>query len=172
MIRFTRQWYSALSRTRDAVKGTAKDIAKDVQRTATVANETLQDDFRAVAQAVADTSDSIDEKIRGTDKERFHAAEEAGRQAKQEDRAFVFGEQAENPFNKAAKMAHETKESIKDKVEGASESAKNAKDSAMDATKSAAQKAKDSAKRAAHSAEGYPEPSTNFIIKNFKLTFL
>lgn len=144
--------FSALSKTKEAIKGTAKEVAKDVKRTAAAANETLQDDFRAVGQAIADSSDKMDEKVRGTDKERFHAAEEASQRAAQEDRKFVFNEQAENPFNKAAKMTHEAKEYIKDTA-----------DDAINSAKEAAQKTKESAMRAAHSKEGYSEPSTKQV---------
>lgn len=153
-MHLTIRLFSALSQAKDAVKGTAKEIAKDAKRTTDAAKQTLQDDFRAVAQAVADSSDKIDKNIRGTDKERFQAAEEASKQAEQKDRKFVLNEHNENPFNKAAKMAHDTKEALKDK-------AMNAAESTIDATKSAAQKAKDSAMREAHSSEGYSEPSKN-----------
>ena len=109
---------SSSSLLKDSLKGTTKSVAKDLKNTTSAAKEAIQDDFRAVAQAIADSSDKIDRKVRGTDKERFHAAQEAAEKTERAENDFVLSKHAENPLNKATKMAHEAKESISKGTEG------------------------------------------------------
>ena len=154
---------------KDSVVGTAKDAKK----VTAVAAQTLQDDFHSIGQAVATASDRIDQTVRQTDKERFHVADDPGKRAEQEDKKFVFNEHAENPLNKAAKMAHDAKESIKEKMtntkENIREKLNNTKEDiienlnhtnenikekltdAKDAAKSAYEKSKDAVVRSQHS---------------------
>lgn len=181
MFRLLKFRYSS-KELKDSVVGTAKSIAKDAKKVTTAASQTLQDDFNSIGQAVASASERIDQTVRGTDQERFHTAEEAGKRAEAEDKKFVFNEHAENPINKAAKMAHEAKETIKDKMSDTKESIKDtmggAKDNikdeitnskeniqekiehTKDASKSVYEKSKDAAIRAQHSNQGYSEPRT------------
>lgn len=114
MIRLNRQVFSALSRTKEAVKGTTKEIAKDLKRTVIAANETLKDDFRAIAGAVAENSN---QKFNEDVTHKFHdSAEEARKFVPQDDRKFVLNDKAENHFNKTAKMVHDTKKYFNEKV--------------------------------------------------------
>lgn len=106
----SRYFFSSL--LKDSVVGTTKSVAKDVQKTAKAAKEVLEEDVRAVESVIANASDKTDRVIRGTDKERFHAAEDAAKRAQNEDEKFVLSEHSENPVNKAAKMAHEAKDSV------------------------------------------------------------
>ena len=158
---FSKRFLGAFLNAKEAVKGTAKEVAEDGKRAAMAASETLQDDFRAVADAVANPSDSINAKVLETNKERLHVAKG------QEDRRIVFSEHAENTLNKTAKKVHDAKESIKEKVHDAKESLeilahdtkegiKETTQSATETVKSAAKEAKDSAIRASHS-KGFSE---------------
>lgn len=181
MFRLVRIRYSS-KELKDSVVGTAKSIAKDAKKVTAAASETLQDDFNSIGQAVASASERIDQTVRGTDQERFHAAEEAGKRAETEDKKFVFSEHAENPINKASKMAHEVKEAVKEKVGNAKKSIKDkigdAKENIQEKTdnaketikekvndtkkvaESAFEKSKAAAIRAQHSDQGYSEPRT------------
>ena len=87
-------------------------MAQDAKRASAAASQVLKDDFQAVAEAVAEASDKIGGKVRGSGEEQFKQAEEAAKQAEREDRKFVMDGNTENPFNKAAKMAHDSKESF------------------------------------------------------------
>jgi hypothetical protein len=106
----SRYFFSSL--LKDSVVGTTKSVAKDVQKTAKAAKEVLEEDMKAVESVIANASDKTDRVIRGTDKERFHAAEDAAKRAQNEDEKFVLSEHSENPVNKAAKMGHEAKDSV------------------------------------------------------------
>lgn len=64
-----------------SVKDSAKSIAKDAENVAKSAKNVLKKDFDKACGAATAASDKIDEKVRGTDKERFHAAQEAARRA-------------------------------------------------------------------------------------------
>ena len=110
-------------------------MAQDAKRASAAASQVLKDDFQAVAEAVAEASDKIGGKVRGSGEEQFKQAEEA---AKQADRKFVMDGNTENPFNKAAKMAQEAKESVKASVSSA---AKRAKESLSEPAESMTQKA-------------------------------
>lgn len=80
MLRFsgTRRFASQI---KDAAQEFAKSIAKDAQKVATNARNTLKEDFERASGAAGYASEVIDEKVRGTDKERFHAAQEAAERA-------------------------------------------------------------------------------------------
>lgn len=175
-----RLYASRAQELKEAVSGTVKEMGKDAKSTAKAARETLQDDFQAVADSIARASNKIDEKVRGTEKERFHAAEEAGAKAEQEDQKFVFSDHAENPFNKAGKMMHEAKESAKDNIQNAKEAMKEGLSSAKEHTrenvakmkekiteKSPEQMSFDAAKRAQNASEGHSEkPNLTDKIEN------
>ena len=113
-------------------------MAQDAKRASAAASQVLKDDFQAVAEAVAEASDKIGGKVRGSGEEQFKQAEEAAKQAEREDRKFVMDGNTENPFNKAAKMAQEAKESVKASVSSA---AKRAKESLSEPAESMTQKA-------------------------------
>ena len=180
IIREIRFYANRAHDLKEAASGTIKEMGKDAQNAAQAAKETLTDDFRAVADSIAKSSDKIDEKFRGTDKERFHAAEDAAKRAEQEDRKFVFSEHAENPFNKASKTMNEAKEYAKDNLENAKqslkenvkdnkeylkESANHVKEKVM--PKSPEQKSFDAAKRAHEAPGGYSEkPNLTEKIEN------
>lgn len=182
MFRLLRIHYSS-KELKDSIVVTAKSIAKDAKKVTAVASETLKDDFNSIGQAVASASERIDQTVRATDQERFHAAEEAGKRAEAEDKKFVFSEQAENPINKASKMAHEVKETvkekvgdaketIKDKIEGAKENIQEKTGNAKEAAESAFEKSKAAAIRAQHSNQGYSEPRTQTSFFNINFTAL
>ena len=192
MFKFVAHSFTSRSKElKDSVVGAAKSIAKDARKVTAAASQTLNDDFHSIGEAVASASDRIDQHIksasekidqtvRGTDQERFQAAEEAGKRAENEENKFVLSEHAENPLNKATKMAHETKEHVKDKIHDAKdtvkdtihdakntvknkihdakEKASDVKENVVDETKSVYEKSKDAAIRAQHSTEGYSEP--------------
>ena len=144
--------YSVSTKLKESVTGTAKSVAQDAKRATAAASQALQDDFQAVASAVASSSDKLDEKVRDTGNERFHAAEEAAAKAEKEDRKFVMSDHSENPINKATKMAHNAKDSVKETLD------------------SAAQKAASSAKRAANAANlSYSEPTESMTQKVEKM---
>ncbi len=69
------------SQVKDSAKEFAQSIAKDAQKVATNARNTLKEDFEKAGGAAANASEVIDEKVRGTKKERFHAAQEAAERA-------------------------------------------------------------------------------------------
>lgn len=131
------KFISYSSQIKESIVGTAKSVKKDAKSATAAASQALQDDFQAVGDAVANASDKIDEKVRDTGKERFHAAEEAAQRSEEEDRKFVMSEHAENPFNKAAKMAHDAKESA---VNSAKRAASGAKESFSEPTESITEK--------------------------------
>jgi hypothetical protein len=169
--------YSSRAREmKDAVGGTAKEMAKDAKNTAKAASNTLKEDFRAMEQSAGQKSDELDAKVRGTDKVRLHAADEAAERASKEENKFVFSDHAESPLNKAMKMAHEAKQSIKTAGNTISESAKSTSGKIEDSAKSAsghvnetvissADKAVDSAKRA-QSAEHAQKSTISHKLEN------
>ena len=117
-------YYSTRSKElKDSIAGTAKSVAGDAKSVASTAKNVIQDDFRAIAQSVANASGAVDQSVRGTSQERFREAEEAARRAETEDRTFVFSESAENTVNKALKMGSEAKDAVKDATRKAKDSA-------------------------------------------------
>ena len=135
LLRIKLASFSFSSQVKDSVVGAGKSVAQDAKRASVAASQVLKDDFQAVAEAVAEASDKIGGKVRGSGEEQFKQAEEA---AKQADRKFVMDGNTENPFNKAAKMAQEAKESVKASVSSA---AKRAKESLSEPAESMTQKA-------------------------------
>lgn len=81
MLRHHLIFRSLSSQIKDSAKEFAKSIAKDAQKVANNARETLKEDFEKASGAAGYASEVIDEKVRGTEKERFHAAQEAAERA-------------------------------------------------------------------------------------------
>ena len=66
-FRYLKCFYgSRVKEFKEAVRGTAQTISKDAQSAASSFKSSIQDDFRAIGQAVADSSDKIGESTKKT----------------------------------------------------------------------------------------------------------
>jgi hypothetical protein len=98
----------------ESVKQTGESIASDLKGVGGHIRNVIKDDLDKATDRVIQGSEAIDQTVRKTNQTQNEVANEAAKRAKNEDEKYVLSQHAENPFNKAAKMAHDAKEAVMD----------------------------------------------------------